>query len=114
MKAELALAQRREDERWTRLQLELRVREGLSAWRTAMAEVEATTMRVETNRESVQAAEGLYRAGKATALDALTAQADLTRAAAELAQARAAYAAARAQVERLLGAAANNTTEGPR
>jgi outer membrane protein TolC len=102
-KAESVLAQRREAERSARLQIEAEVREGLSDWRRAIADAFAADERVTTGRESTRAAEALYRAGKATALDVLTAQADLTRAEGDQAQARAAYALARAQVGRLLG-----------
>lgn len=103
-KAEAALVQRREAERATRIELESQLRQALSAWRTALADAESAAQRIATNRESASAAEALYRAGKATALDVLTAQADLVRAESDRAQALAAYAVARAATERLAGA----------
>jgi outer membrane protein TolC len=103
VKAEAVLTEGREAERAARIDLESQLRQTLSAWRAAQANVASTTERIETGRESVRAAEGLYRAGKATALDVLTAQADLARAEADRAQALAAYAVARANTDRLLG-----------
>jgi outer membrane protein TolC len=104
-KAEAALVQRREAEHGARLALESQLRQSLSAWRTALADADSTAHRLAAAQESTRAAEVLYRAGKATALDVLGAQADLARAESDRAQALAAYAAARANTERLLGPA---------
>jgi outer membrane protein TolC len=103
-KATAALDQRREAERAARLDLASQLRQALSAWRTALADAESAAQRIATNRESASAAEALYGAGKATALDVLAAQADLARAESDRAQALAAYAVARAATDRLAGA----------
>lgn len=104
-KAEAALTERREAERAAHLDLESQLRQALSAWRTAQADADSAMQRIAASRESALAAEALYRAGKATALDVLAAQADLARAESDRAQALAAYAVARAATARLLGAA---------
>jgi len=104
-KAEAVLTQRREAERATRLAIESQLYQALSAWRTAQADADSAAQRIATSREAARAAEVLYRAGKATALDVLTAQTDLARAVSDRAQALAAYAVARANTERLLGKA---------
>jgi outer membrane protein TolC len=102
-KAAAALVQRREAERAARIEIESDLRQALSAWRTALADADSAAQRIATNRESASAAEALYGAGKATALDVLTAQADLVRAESDRAQALAEYAVARAATERLAG-----------
>jgi outer membrane protein len=112
-KAKAALSEAHEAERGARLDLESRLRQALSAWRTAQADAASAAERIETVSESARAAESLYRAGKATALDVLTAQADLARAEADRAQALADYAVARASADRLLGKTPTVTGEKP-
>lgn len=112
-KAKAALTEGREAERAARIDLESRLRQALSAWRTARADAASASERIGTVRESARAAESLYRAGKATALDVLTAQADLARAEADRAQALAAYVVARASTDRLLGKTPTDNGERP-
>jgi outer membrane protein TolC len=112
-KAEAVLVEWREAERAARIDLESQLRQALSSWRTAQADVTSTAERIGTGRESARAAEALYRAGKATALDVLTTQADLARAEADQSQALAAYAIARAAADRLLGKTPTGNGERP-
>ncbi len=112
-KAEAALIEWREAERAGRIDLEAQLRQAVSAWRMARADATSAAARIETGRESARTAEGLYRAGKATALDVLTAQTDLARAEADRAQALAAYAIAQASTDRLLGKNPTDTGEKP-
>mgnify|MGYP003481784964 FL=1 len=79
------------------------MKDALRAWRTALNDARAGAKLVEANSESLKAAEVLYRSGKATALDVLTAQADLARAEGAQVRAAADYAVARYAVARLVG-----------
>jgi len=112
-KTQAALSEAREAERGARIDLESRLRQALSVWRTAEADTTLAVERIGVVSESARAAESLYRAGKATALDVLTAQADLARAEADRSQALAAYAVARASADRLLGKSPIVTGEKP-
>lgn len=102
-KARAKLNQAREAERIVELGVQTQVKEALRAWRTALNDARASEKLVEANSESLKAAEVLYRSGKATALDVLTAQTDLTRAEGVQVHAAADYAVARYAVTRLVG-----------
>jgi outer membrane protein TolC len=84
-------------------QLRVDVRQALTSWRIAAESARFAATSVEMNRESLAAATSLYQSGKATALDVLTAQSDLTRAQGLLVQAFGDYAIAQASVERVTG-----------
>lgn len=84
-------------------QLRVDVRAALAAWRTALATVDAAGGIVEVDKEAVEASIAMFEAGRATSLDVLTTQAELTRAEAELIRALGDDAVARASVERLIG-----------
>jgi outer membrane protein len=103
-KADAAVAESREAERSARLAVQSQLRRELSAWRMAAADIHSAEEAVAAARESLDAAEALYRAGKATALDILTAQLNLSRGETERASALAGYAIAQAGVELLVGA----------
>ncbi len=79
-KARAKLIQAREAGRSIDLRVQTLAKDALRAWRTALNDVRASAKLVEANSESLKAAEVLYRSGKATALDVLTAQADLAKA----------------------------------
>ncbi|MBN1929862.1 MAG: TolC family protein [Chlorobiaceae bacterium] len=102
-RANAALAESREAERGERLAVQSQVRRELSAWRSAAADFRAAEQSVAAARESLDAAQALYRVGKATALDVLTAQQELAAAENRRAVALAGYASARAGVELLTG-----------
>ena len=102
-KARARLTQAQEAERIVELGVQTQVKDALRAWRTALNDARASTKLVEANSESLKAAEVLYRSGKATALDVLTAQADLARAEGAQVRAAADYAVARYAVARLVG-----------
>jgi outer membrane protein TolC len=102
-KAKARLAQAEQSRRALELEVLVQMREALSAWRIAHSDLQAALKLVETGRESVNTAETLYRAGKATALDVLTAQADLARAEGTLVQIATGYAVSRARLVRLTG-----------
>lgn len=102
-KAIARLAQLEESRNAARLALEADVREAASAWRGARADADAARRLHAANDEALKAALALYASGKATALDVLGAQADLTRAEGAGAQAVAAYAIARVRLVRLSG-----------
>jgi outer membrane protein len=91
--------------RYARRELELnmtsQVKEAVSAMKTAASNAEAALKLVEKEKEACSAADALYRAGKATSLDVLTANADLTKARGDYVQALAAYAVSKARFERL-------------
>lgn len=91
--------------RYARKELELnvatQVKEAVSAMKTAVFNAEAASKLVEKEKEACSAADALYRAGKATSLDVLTANADLTKAQGDYVQALAAYAVSKARFERL-------------
>lgn len=108
-KADAVLAESSEAERSGRLALQSQLRSELSAWRSAVASVRSTDEAISVARESHEAAQVLYRAGKATALDVLTAQLDLSRAENDRAAALASYAMARAGVDMLVGSVRNFT-----
>lgn len=91
-------------------QLRVDAREALTSWRVAVESARFATKSLELNREAVAAATSLYEAGKATALDVLTAQAELTRAEGTLVQAFGDYGLARARVERVTGSAQSINT----
>jgi len=109
VKADAALAESREAERSGRLAVQSQFRRELSAWRTAAADVQAADDGIAAARESLDAAWTLYQAGKATALDVLTAQLGLSRAENERTSALAAYAIARAGIDLLVGSARSFT-----
>jgi len=102
-KSRARLNQAREAERIVELGVQTLVKDALRAWRTALNDARASAKLVEANSESLKAAEVLYRSGKATALDVLTAQADLARAEGAQVRAAADYAVARYAVARLVG-----------
>jgi outer membrane protein TolC len=84
-------------------QLRVDVRGALAGWHTALATVEAAEGIVEVDQEAVEASTAMFEADRATSLDVLTAQSELTRSEAALIRALGDYAIARASVERLLG-----------
>ena len=102
-KSRARLTQAQEAERVVELGVQTQVKDALRAWRTALNDARASAKLVEANSESLKAAEVLYRSGKATALDVLTAQADLARAEGARVRAAADYAVARYAVARLVG-----------
>ncbi len=102
-RADATLAESREAGRSVRLAVQSQLRRELSAWRTAAADVRSAEDAILAARESLDASRVLYRVGKATALDVLTAQLGLSRAETERASALAGYAIARAGVELLNG-----------
>ena len=102
-KARARLSQAREAERSVDLEVQTLMKDALRAWRTALNDARASAKLVEANSESLKAAEVLYRSGKATVLDVLTAQADLARAEGAQVRAAADYAVARYAVARLVG-----------
>lgn len=102
-KAGAMLTQAREARRSVELEVRTQVKDVLRAWRTALNDAQASTKLVEADNESLKAAEALYRSGKATALDVLTAQADLARAEGARVRAAADYAVSRYAVARLIG-----------
>lgn len=108
-RADAALAESREAERSVRLAVQSQLRRELSAWRLAAADLRAAEESIAAARESLDAAEALYRVGKATALDVLTAQQELAVAENRRAVALAGYASARAGVELLTGSATGFT-----
>jgi outer membrane protein TolC len=102
-KADAAIIESREAERSLRLAVQSQLRRELSAWRTAAAEFRAAEESVTAGRESLDAAQALYRVGKAASLDVLTAQQELSAAENKRAVALAGYASARAGVDLLTG-----------
>lgn len=86
-------------------QLRVDAREALTSWRVAVESARFASKSHELNQEALAAATSLYEAGKVTALDVLTAQADLTRAESTLVQAFGDYAIAQARVARVTGEA---------
>lgn len=102
-KAAARLTQARETTRAIELDLDTQVRDALRAWRTALSDAAAAAKLIESTSESLAAAETLYRAGKATALDVLVAQANLARAQGVQVTAAADYAAAHSRMARLTG-----------
>jgi outer membrane protein len=84
-------------------ELRLQARAALTDWRIAAESARFAQKLVELNREAAIAASALYESGKATVLDVLTAQADLTRAEGAWVQALGDVATARASVERVTG-----------
>lgn len=103
--AHARLAQIAQAWRAAQIQVQVQVDQALAAWRTAVVDVKAARKLVQTDREAAHTAVGLYRAGKATALDVLTAQADLAAAQGSEVQALTAYAVARAEMVRVTGRA---------
>lgn len=97
------LSQARDKLRALELDLDTEVNDALRAWRTALSDVAAAAKLVESTRESLAAADSLYRAGKSTALDLLTVQAEVARARGVQVTAAADYAVARARMMRLVG-----------
>ncbi len=85
------------------LQVEVDLRDALAAWRVAAAAAVSVAQAVEANREAVAAVLELYRAGRGTALDVLTAELELARAQAARIQALGDIAVARARVARVVG-----------
>jgi OMF family outer membrane factor len=108
-RARAQLAEVQELKRALALDIETQVHEALAGWRTALSDARAASRLVETEREAVRAAETLYGAGKATALDALSAQADLARAEGAQVTSFADYAIARARIASLTGASSTET-----
>lgn len=102
-KARARLTQAREAQRVVELEVQTQVKDVLRAWRIALNDARASAKLVEADSESLKAAAVLYRSGKATALDVLTAQADLAGAEGALVRAAADYAVAGYAVERLVG-----------
>jgi outer membrane protein TolC len=108
-KAQARLAQAAEARRSLEVDIGAQVHGALAGWRIALIDAGAAARLVETGREALAAAEALYRSGKVTALDVLTAQSDLARAEGARVTAVTGYTIARAQVERLTGAASGGT-----
>ena len=108
-RADAAQAESREAERSVRLAVQSQLRRELSTWRTASADLRSAEESIAAARESLDASQALYRVGKATALDILTAQLDLSRAETERAGALAGYAIARAGVDLLIGSSCSFT-----
>jgi outer membrane protein TolC len=102
-KADARLTQAEESRRAATLDLQTQVRDALAGWRTAQSNALSGIRIVATAREAVRAAESLYAAGKATALDVLTTQADLARADGAQVTALTDYAISRARLARLTG-----------
>lgn len=102
-RARSELAERGHELRSGALELERQVRETVGWWRIAAAQDEAAEARIDSAQEALSAAEALWEVGRATALDVLTAQSDLTRALGDRAGALATYAIARARLVRLTG-----------
>lgn len=102
-KTRARLTQAKEAQRSVELGVQTLMKDALRAWRTALNDARASAKLVEANSESLKAAEVLYRSGKATALDVLTAQADLAGAEGARVRAAADYAVARYAVARLVG-----------
>lgn len=102
-KARARLNQAREAQRVVDLGVQAQLKDALRAWRIALNDTRANAKLAEANQESLKAAEVLYRAGKATALDILTAQADLARTEGARVRAAADYAMARHAVARWIG-----------
>lgn len=102
-KAQARVAQLEDTRRAAEIAVQADVQEALSAWRSAQADEQAAARLRAANAEALKAALTLYRSGKATGLDVLTAQTDLTRAEGARAQALTAYAIARARLVRLTG-----------
>jgi cobalt-zinc-cadmium efflux system outer membrane protein len=85
------------------LAVEADLQEALAAWRSAFAAAASTIESAEATRAALEATTALYRTGRSSALDALTAQVELARAEAARTLAYADAAVARARVERLAG-----------
>ncbi|MCC7074476.1 MAG: TolC family protein [Deltaproteobacteria bacterium] len=86
-------------------QLRLEIRQALTAWRTAVESERFARQLVAVSREAVAAAGALYESGKATALEVLSAQADLTKAESAHVQALGDCVTARAAAARATGGA---------
>lgn len=84
-------------------QVRVDVREVLTSWRVAAESRRVAQKSVEVNREALAAASSMYESGKATALDVLTSQTDLSRAEASLVQASRDLAIARANLAHVTG-----------
>jgi outer membrane protein len=84
-------------------QVRVDVREALTSWRVATESRRVAQKSVEVNREALAAASSMYEFGKATALDVLTSQTDLSRAEAALVQANRDLAIARASLAHITG-----------
>jgi outer membrane protein TolC len=108
-RAQARVAQAGEARRALELDIGAQVHGALAGWRTALSDARAAARLVETGHEALAAAEALYRAGKATALDVLTAQSDLARVEGGRVTAVTDYVIARAQLERLTGAPVGGT-----
>lgn len=102
-KAIARLAQLEESRQAARLALEADVRDAAGAWRGSRADADAAGRLHAANEEALKAALALYASGKATALDVLSAHADVARAEGTRAQALAALAIARVRLARLTG-----------
>lgn len=84
-------------------QVRVDVREVLTSWSVAAESRRVAQKSVEVNREALAAASSMYEFGKATALDVLTSQTDLSRAEASLVQASRDLAIARANLAHVTG-----------
>ncbi|MBI5510500.1 MAG: TolC family protein [Deltaproteobacteria bacterium] len=102
-KAAARFAALEESARALRLQIAAEVSETVSAWNTAAASVEASREAALASERALEAAGALYELGRATALDVLTAQSELSRAEAAVVQAQADLATAQARAARLVG-----------
>jgi len=102
-KADARVRELREAVRALALQLRADVREALAAWEVASSAVRSATAAAEASREADAQATALFEQGRATALDALTARADVTRAEAARVRALSDVRLARARVERIAG-----------
>lgn len=103
-RARARAARAAEAHRAARLELRSRLREALGTWRAAVHEARAAQLLVETDRRALEAAEDLYRVGRATTLDVMTAQTELARAEGLSVEAATDYAVARLRVAALTGA----------
>lgn len=108
--AHARLAQAEETHRAITLAARSEAHAARAAWQNAQFAARSGMQIVATTREAVSAARALYEAGKATALDVLTAQADLARGEAAVAAALIDYAVARARVARLTGVDTTGST----
>jgi outer membrane protein TolC len=109
-RADARLAQAEAARRAAVLDVQTQVSDALAAWRIAQSNARAGIRIVATAREAVRAAESLYAAGKATALDVVTAQADLARTEGSQVTALTDYALSRARLARLTGVDATGIT----
>jgi len=86
-----------------RLKLQVAMEKAIVAWQTACDDFASASDLVKANNEALETAQALYAAGKAVALDVLTAQTELSRSEQQMVSAIYEYEVARAEVKRLTG-----------